>query len=501
MTLDSTLTTIEIENGFLDFRTKARALALKAVPPEDIIWVEPKAVADTNLSMFSTGAFGPLGSAEVAVRSPLNRRGQSIKPVDQVSVSPDFFRLAEAVAHSNSPGKWSLLYRLLWRLTYENKRLLEVITDDDVKAALDIQKKIKREVHKIHAFVRFECVKDDSNPSGERYVAWMKTDHPCLQLAAPFFMRRFGDRPFSILTPFECAHWDLEKLTYTEGAPVAPARGESVDDLWKSYYKSSVNPARLNIPMMKKEMPVRYWNALPEADIIRDLIQEVPERLKKMAKNQNVRAIPPQSTDLAVLETAAKACTACPLYKIGTHMVFGEGARNARIMIIGEQPGDTEDLEGKPFRGPAGKVLDRALLASGIDRSDIYVTNAVKHFKWKPTDIQNSQSPTAKTRLHQRASGSEMHACKPWLEKEIEAVRPHVIVCLGATAAQAIFGKVCKISDYKGKLITDLPWAPNVLVSYHPSAILRAMDKDEANAMEENMRKALAFARDLTDSP
>ena len=488
------MTTIEIENGFLDFRTKARALALKAIPPDEIIWVEPKAVTETTLSMFSSGAFDTGGASKA---TPLNRNSK-VLPVSQVSVSPEFLRLAEAVAHSNAAGKWTLLYRLLWRLTYENKRLLEVITDDDVKAALDIQKKIKREVHKIHAFVRFERVEDTSTPSGERYVAWMKTDHPCLQLAAPFFMRRFGDRPFTILTPFECAHWDLEKLTYSEGSPVAPDRGESVDELWKSYYKSSFNPARLNISMMKKEMPVRYWDALPEADIIRDLILEAPERLKKMAKNQNVRAEPPGTTDLAELKKAATGCTACPLYKTGTHMVFGEGPKTSRIMVIGEQPGDTEDLEGKPFRGPAGKVFDRVLNDLGLDREALYVTNAVKHFKWKHTDIPNPSSPTGKTRLHQRASGAEMHACKPWLEKEIDAIKPDVIVCLGATAAQAIFGKVCKISDYKGKLVTDLPWAPNVLVSYHPSAILRAPDKNEAREMEENMRNVLALAHELS---
>lgn len=481
------MTSIEIQNGFLDFRTKARALVLKGLSPEEVYWVEPKRAEGANLSMFDTGSFSSMGASLATSKSGTTTK---VKPVEQVTVSPEFLRLAEAVAHSAAPGKWTLLYRLLFRLTYENRRLLEILTDDDVNEALKIQKAVKREIHKIHAFVRFELVKDDSHSSGERYVAWMKTDHPCLQLAAPFFMRRFGDRPFTILTPYECAHWDLKSLSFTEGVAVAPERGESVDDLWKSYYRSSFNPARLNIPMMKKEMPVRYWNALPEADIIRDLIKEAPERLKIMAKNQNVRAVPPETTDLSQLEAAANACTACPLYKIGTHMVFGEGSKSARIMIVGEQPGDTEDLEGKPFRGPAGKVLDRNLIGVGLDRSKLYVTNAVKHFKWKP-------SMASKTRLHQRASGSEMHACKPWLEKEIEAIRPEVIICLGATAAQAIFGKICKISDYKDKLVTDLPWAPNVLVSYHPSAILRAVDKSEADMMEQNLVRALKLAQDL----
>lgn len=476
------MTTVEIQNGFVDFRTKARELALLGISPNEVFWVEPAGRnPEANLSMFSS-LDQTSAPAQPASRLPA---------ISQVSVSPEFFRLAESVAHSATAGKWSLLYRLLWRLTFENKRLLEVITDSDVIQALNIQKAVKREIHKIHAFVRFEKVDDTSTPSGERYVAWMKTDHPCLQLAAPFFKRRFGDRPFSILTPFECAHWDLNDLVYTQGVAHAPERGESVDDLWKSYYRHSYNPARMNIPMMKKEMPVRYWNALPEAQIIRELIQETPERLKKMAKNQNVRAEPPETTDLQELSKAASSCKACPLYTLGTQTVFGEGTKDARIMIIGEQPGDTEDLEGRPFRGPAGKVLDRALAKVGLDRKKIYVTNAVKHFKWKP-------SPASKTRLHQRASGSEMHACKPWLEREIDAVKPDIIICLGATAAQALFGKILKISELKDRVVTDLPWAKKVLVSYHPSAILRAMDAAEAKDMEDNMVRALSLAHDFT---
>lgn len=410
-----------------------------------------------------------------------------------MNVSAGFLKLAEDVAHSSAGGKWDLIYRLLWRVTYENARLLEVLTDDDVRAALEIQKKIKREVHKIHAFVRFERIEDADAAGGERFVAWMKTDHPCLRLAAPFFKRRFGDRMFSIFTPFESAHWDLQTLSYGDGVASAPARGESMDDLWKSYYKSSFNPARINIPAMKRELPVRYWNALPEAAIIRSLIEEAPERLRVMARNQNVRAEPPETRDLGELGAALVGCAACPLASKATQSVMGEGPSSARIMIVGEQPGDTEDLEGRPFRGPAGQLLNQLLLGAGVARSELYVTNAVKHFKFKPT------GEGGKTRLHQRASGAEMHACKPWLEREIEAVRPDVIVCLGASAAQAIFGRVCKISEFDGRLVTDNPYAPNVLVSYHPSACLRAPTPEERRSMEDSIRRALEVAQAVVD--
>jgi probable DNA metabolism protein len=461
--------TVEIDGGFSDFRTKAAALAREGVRPRDVAWREPYAEGAT-LSMFSDE------------NHPQILSGRTI------TVTPGFLRLAEAVAHSNANGKWDLLYRLLFRLTFENRKLLEVLTDDDVKAALDIQKKIKREVHKIHAFVRFERIEDASEPAGERFVAWMKTDHPCLKLAAPFFKRRFGDRSFSIFTPYQSAHWDRKELTYADGMPSAPTRGESMDELWKGYYKSTFNPARMNIPMMKKELPVRYWNALPEAQIIRDLIQESPERLKKMARNQNVRATPPETKDLGVIDQALMTCTACPLYKTATHAVMGAGPAKARIMIVGEQPGDSEDLEGKPFVGPAGQMLDGIMQRLGLERSQVYVTNAVKHFKWKAV-------PGSKTRIHQRASGAEMHACKPWLEREIEAIQPEVIICLGATAAQTIFGRVCKISEFKDRVITDNPYAPNVLVSYHPSAILRASDPSEKSSMEDSIARALQHAQ------
>ena len=465
--------TIEVDGGFADFRKKAAALAREGVSPREVAWREPHGEGQT-MSMFALDENMPASADR------------------KITVSPEFLRLAESVAHSNAHGKWDLLYRLLYRQTFENKLLLEVLTDDDVKAALDIQKKIKREVHKIHAFVRFERVEDANEPSGERYVAWMKTDHPCLKLAAPFFKRRFGDRSFSIFTPFESAHWDRVALTFSEGVLSAPTRGESMDDLWKGYYKSTFNPARMNIPMMKKEMPSRYWNALPEAEIIRDLIQQAPERLKIMAKNQNVRAEPPDTRDLGVLAKALSACNACPLAKSATQSVMGEGPARARLMIVGEQPGDTEDLEGKPFVGPAGQLLDGILRRLGIDRSEVYVTNAVKHFKWKPV-------PGSKTRLHQRASGSEMHACKPWLEREIEAIKPEIIVCLGATAAQTIFGRVCKISEFKDRVVTDNPYAPRVLVSYHPSAVLRAIDEKEKREMEQTISRTLEVAHALLE--
>ena len=181
------------------------------------------------------------------------------------------------------------------------------------------------------------------------------------------------------------------------------------------------------------------------------------------------------------LRQAAAGCRACDLYKTGTQTVFGEGTEDAEIMLVGEQPGDREDIEGKPFVGPAGRVLDEALEEAGIDRRRVYVTNAVKHFKWKPQ---------GKRRLHQKPNAAEINACRPWLDAEIATVKPHLLVLLGATAAQALLGRDFRVSLQRGQLI-ERPGLPPTMATVHPSSILRAPD-DETRELE--MR---AFVQDL----
>ena len=184
---------------------------------------------------------------------------------------------------------------------------------------------------------------------------------------------------------------------------------------------------------------------------------------------------------LPALREAAAGCRACDLYKTGTQTVFGEGAEHAQVMFVGEQPGDREDREGKPFVGPAGHVLDEALEEAGIDRRHVYITNAVKHFKWKPQ---------GKRRLHQKPNAAEINACRPWLDAEIAMVKPHLLVLLGATAAQALLGRDFRVSVQRGQLV-ERPGLPPVMATVHPSSILRAPD-DETRELE--MR---AFVQDL----
>jgi uracil-DNA glycosylase len=194
-----------------------------------------------------------------------------------------------------------------------------------------------------------------------------------------------------------------------------------------------------------------------------------------------VSEILPERPTLDSVREAAAGCKACDLYKRGTQTVFGEGPRKAEVMMVGEQPGDAEDLAGHPFVGPAGRLLDSALEEAGIDRGQVYVTNVVKHFKWEPR---------GKRRIHAKPNAAEIGACRPWLEVEIALVKPRVLICLGATAAQALLGKSFKVSKQRGTLVPS-PLAPVVTATVHPSSILRAPD-DEAR--REEMRR---FVQDL----
>jgi uracil-DNA glycosylase family protein len=211
----------------------------------------------------------------------------------------------------------------------------------------------------------------------------------------------------------------------------------------------------------------------------------VPKRPPSKTGSSLPQTIAPSGASLAELKAASQDCKNCDLYKHGTQTVFGEGRQSATIMLVGEQPGNQEDLEGHPFVGPAGKLLDSALAEAGIDRKTVYVTNAVKHFKWEPR---------GKRRIHKKPNAAEIAACQQWLEAEIAAVKPRIIVCLGATAAQALLGRKFRLTQHRGEII-ESPLAPLVLATVHPSSILRASD-DETR--REEMRR---FIQDLSNIP
>ena len=205
---------------------------------------------------------------------------------------------------------------------------------------------------------------------------------------------------------------------------------------------------------------------------------------RQLSLEDTAASLVPDRPSLPKLREAAAGCTACDLHKTGTQTVFGEGAHTADVMFVGEQPGDQEDLQGKPFVGPAGKLLDKALEEAGIDRSQVYVTNVVKHFKWQAR---------GKRRIHQKPNWQEIAACRPWLEAELDVVKPRVLVCLGATAAQALLGRDFRVSRNRGEPVeSDL--AEHVVATVHPSAILRADERElEFAAFVKDLEKVAAL--------
>ncbi|MFO0866413.1 MAG: UdgX family uracil-DNA binding protein [Gemmataceae bacterium] len=417
----------------------------------------------------------------------------SEKPdVDVKRVPREFVTLAEKAAWHRDGGRWDMLYRVLWRITHGENHLLEIASDDDVHRLLMMEKAVRRDIHKMHAFVRFRQVETEGE---EHFVAWHRPDHHVVRPATPFFARRFPNMRWTILTPDESANWDLSDLTFGPGVPADRApEADRIQELWKTYYASIFNPARIKLKAMKKEMPIRHWRTLPEAALIPQLVMKAPERVAEMIARQegsrsSARDFLPDQIDMPSLCAAAATCQGCDLHRHATQTVFGEGPLNARMVLVGEQPGDEEDRQGRPFVGPAGQELDSALQAAGVDRKSVYVTNVVKHFKYEPQ---------GKRRIHQKPDIREQAACKPWLEAELNLIQPQVLVCLGATAAQAIVGRDFRISERRGEII-ETDWCSQTIVTFHPSAILRVPNEQQREKMRAAFVSDLAKALTLVD--
>ena len=427
--------------------------------------------------------------------------GGALPEVEGVFTAPRAFldTAAQLIQH-RSEDRFDLMYRLLWRLK-DQPNLMAVLSDRDVAEAADRVKGVRRAAHKMKAFVRFRQAPDEA---GERWVAWFEPAHRVLQATAPFFARRFSAMRWSILTPDGAAHWDGTLLTFGPPADRSQAPAEdAVEDFWRTYYASTFNPARLRPQAMRSEMPKRYWKNLPEAALIPELTAAASVRTDAMVNQpaptpndrfRRVRApvVDRAATDdlvpdsLVALARGVQGCRRCPLWRDATQGVCGEGPKRAALMVVGEQPGDQEDLAGRPFVGPAGRLLDAAFEEAGLDRRDLYLTNAVKHFK---------HEPRGKRRLHKTPNAGEVQACRWWLDHERSLVRPKLILALGATAGLAVLGRKPAVQAERGRLLTTEDGA-RVLLTVHPSYLLRL--PDAARRAEERTRflADLIVARD-----
>jgi len=455
-------------NDFAEWRLAARALLLRGTPPDEVVWEDPAASVD----LFAEPEDRPEDVATRAVGV----------------VPPRFIELAEAAICHRETIRFALLYRLLFRLQ-KDRALIEVRSDPDISKLHRLASEVRRDSHKMKAFVRFREDED-------RFAAWFEPDHYVLERTAPFFVRRFSGMQWAIFTPYRSAAWDGQQLLFGEGTRRADApKADALEEVWRTYFASIFNPARLKVSMMKSEMPVKYWRNLPEAELIPALVRGAKQAEAEMIARATTeppprhmraeaRKVEPEEAEeiksLADARAAVQGCRRCPLYEHATQAVFGEGPANAEVMFVGEQPGDQEDLSGKPFVGPAGQVFERALETVGIDRRRIYVTNSVKHFKFEPR---------GKRRIHQKPSSGEIHACRFWVDLEREFVRPKLIVAMGATAVQSLMGKAASITSLRGRKL-EMPDGAALLVTVHPSYLLR---------IPEAERKAEELARFETD--
>jgi DNA polymerase len=472
--------TLTIDSSFPEWRDKARALLQAQIPPQEIIWQEPG-----QASLFDTPS--PIPPPKTT----------------PPSVPRDFLSLAQTIAHHRSPDRWALLYQTLWRLTHDREKNLLKISSDPTTARLQkMRKEISRDIHKMHAFVRFKKTGEDPATGREQFMAWFEPDHQIMPLTARFFQKRFTAMDWALFTPTGSASWNGKDLQLGPGVAKVEVPEEELDDLWRGYYKSIFNPARLKVKAMQAEMPKKYWKNLPEADLIESLISESKNRVEDMyqiaprpatsggknpylghlrdltSTDENITLTPDDHVGkpLSELRQHAAGCQACPLHQNATATVMGEGPPDAEIMIVGEQPGDQEDLIGRPFVGPAGQLLDRFLAQAGIDREKAYLTNAVKHFKFTQSE------KGGKHRLHKNPNLDEISRCKPWLIGELLQVKPRILILLGSTACKSLLDPNFKITEQRG-LQKNSTLAHRVIATVHPSYLLRIQDRAEDEAL------------------
>jgi len=542
------------------FRRAARALLAEGVPPERVSWaVGAECLLDWSAA--PSAAEREDGAREGDGREPSGMRGEAARKGDEVTrgqfgasrggiataagpgagawaagdpdafpaagdaasdaaaaptvrVPAAFVALCESVVLHRDPQRFALLYRLLWRLVHE-PALRHDPLDPDLQRARGMEKAVRREQHKMTAFVRFRPIERGPGEA-PLHVAWFEPEHHVVEATAPFFARRFATLHWAILTPERSVRWDGERLHLGPGArredAPAPDAGEA---LWLSYYAHIFNPSRLKRRAMEREMPRRYWPNLPEARLIEPLTAEAARRsaamlargasmpARKLPKAASTRVAAPGEgasaegvptgaaegrRTLVELRAATDRCRECPIGEHATQSVFGEGPLHAPLMLVGEQPGDQEDLRGRPFVGPAGQLLDRALAELGWERERLYVTNAVKHFKF---ELRGTR------RIHKTPGQREVAACLHWLESEIERVQPRALVALGATAARALLGRTVGITAERGRWLVRED-GREVLITLHPSALLRVDPSERESAYAawvEDLRRASEHAQ------
>jgi len=420
---------LDSETDWQGWRSATRPLVLAGVPPEDVRWSVRTHPDDAGHELQEgTGSFN----------------------VPRVLVAIDALAF-----QAREPERFALLYRLVWRAN-AGEKLLEHKDDPELRRAQRLAYAVRAEAHKMRTLLRFMAVEDG------RYLGWYAPAHYVLQANAQLMARRFPNLTCSVLTPDGSAHWQDGTLRFGAGLPHI-ADDAALAEWWHAHHAKLLREAQRDTSVPEAE-------ALDEAPRPPDCPPLGPVVL-------------PLHPDKQLLEATREAgdCRRCHLYEPATQTVFGEGPADAPVLFVGEQPGDQEDVIGRPFVGPAGQIMDRAMEEAGIDRRTVYITNAVKHFKF---------TPRGKRRIHQTPEAPEIQACRFWLDVERVRLRPKLLVLMGGTAARAVMGRQVTIGRERGRPI-KLEDGQAAFVTVHPSFLLRVPDEDA------KAREYRAFVRDL----
>ena len=422
-------------NEFADWRARARTLLAAGVAPEHAQWD------------------GARQRPVLAAPDPVASSGDA----GSFRISQQLYEMLETAACHRDERRFYVMYRLLWRVTHGEPRLLDDAADDDVRVVARMVRAVRLDSHKMTAFVRFREVRDEG-AAESTWIAWYEPSHHIVARTAPFFVKRFATMVWTIVTPDGIAHWDRSALALLPyDASIARPAHDGKEALWLLYYESIFNPARLNVRAMQKEMPQKYWANLPEATRIPELVAMASQRAGRMVETESAPRLPRTQArepapvaarapgDAAPTKADIDGCRRCPLWERATQGVNGKGPPRAALMLVGEQPGDAEDLAGEPFVGPAGKLLRNAL-----ERDD-----------------------------------------------EMRHVKPRVVVALGASALFALTGQKMAIAAARARPL-QLAEGRRLVATYHPAAILRAPD-DAARtallqALVDDLRRAAALA-------
>jgi DNA polymerase len=473
---------------FAEWREAARELLAQRVPPEAVNWGTPG-----GGDLFSSA---PL-PAPVAHNAAIPAAAEATAPQPPPHLPRSLMDMLQTAACCRVADRWAFLYRVVWRWQ-RGEHDVQSAADADGARLHGMVKAVHREEHDMHAYIRFRERPEAAGPP--RFVAWFAPAHDVLPQVAQHFVSRMGKVSWMIATPEASVLWD--GATLHNCGPLVHSAAD-LDDageaLWLTYYRSIFNPARVNAPLLHSHIPARFWKHLPEGAIVPQMVSQAGLGARRTGQAQAVAG--KRGTTIPIAASDAQPgreqpsrldeCRRCDLWQHATQAVGGEGPRRARIMLVGEQPGDQEDLAGKPFVGPAGQLLDRACAQAGLDRRKLYLTNAVKHFKWEPR---------GKRRLHKTPAQREIEACSYWLDKELAAVKPDVIVALGTTALKSVLGTShVTLKDTLGQPIRhEGRW---VVTIYHPSYVLRVPDKAAKEQAFAVMVEGLQLAQKLLAQP